>query len=87
MRRHVPALLGALLGVAALCWLGLLDFAWSDYDREAAPALRPLAEGRVADFLALAPTYGGSLVLRAPTAETRKVLVMGGLSDVFGVEP
>jgi anti-sigma B factor antagonist len=29
---------------------------------------------------------GGSLVLRAPTAKTRKVLVMGGLEGVFGVE-
>ena len=30
---------------------------------------------------------GGSLVLRAPTPETRKVLVMGGLAGVFGLEP
>ena len=30
---------------------------------------------------------GGSLVLRAPTTKTRKVLAMGGLEGVFGLEP
>jgi hypothetical protein len=68
LRPHLPAILGALLGVAVLAWLGLVDFAWSDYDNEAAPAFRALGEGRIADFLALAPAYGGSLVLRAPFA-------------------
>jgi hypothetical protein len=58
----------ALLGVVALAWLGLSGFAWNDYDTEAAPALRALAGGDVAGFLAQAPAYGGSLILRAPFA-------------------
>ena len=68
VRPHLPALAGALLGVAVLAWLGLLDFYWSDYDNEAAPAFKALAEGHLQQFLALSPSYGGSLVLRAPFA-------------------
>src|SRR4051795_9171379 len=51
-----------------MAWLGLLDFYWSDYDNEAAPAFKALAEGHLQQFLALSPSYGGSLVLRAPFA-------------------
>src|SRR3954447_19953727 len=68
VRPHLPALAGALLGVAVMAWLGLLDFYWSDYENEAAPAFKALAEGHVQQFLALSPSYGGSLVLRAPFA-------------------
>jgi hypothetical protein len=55
-------------GLAALSWLSLYGFAWNDYDVEASTAVRALTEGHVASFLALAPAYGGSLVLRAPFA-------------------
>ena len=68
VRPHLPALVGALAGVALLAWLGLIDFAWTDYDVEASPAFKALAEGHVVQFLALSPVYGGSLVLRAPFA-------------------
>jgi hypothetical protein len=60
---HVTVALG---GVLALAWLGLSGFAWNDYETEAAPALKALAGGDVAGFLAQAPAYGGSLILRAP---------------------
>ena len=65
---HGPAAGGALLCVAVLSWLGLLGFAFSDYDLEAAHAFWALRTGDLDAFLALAPAYGGSFVLRAPFA-------------------
>src|SRR5215213_9589643 len=58
----------ALAGAALMAWMGLRGFAFSDYDREAAPAYLALAHGHVGAFLSLAPAYGGSLMLRAPFA-------------------
>src|SRR3954471_5715031 len=58
----------ALLGAALMAWMGLQGFAFSDYDREAAPAYLALAHGHAGSFLSLAPAYGGSLILRAPFA-------------------
>jgi hypothetical protein len=68
LRPHVPAALGAAVGVAVMCWLGLIGFAWTDYDDEASRAFKALAEGHVGRFLELCPAYGGSMVLRAPFA-------------------
>ena len=48
--------------------MGLQGFAFSDYDREAAPAYLALAHGDVGSFLSLSPAYGGSLILRSPFA-------------------
>lgn len=59
---------GALIGLAILGWLGLVDWSWSDYDAEASAAFRALADGHVGGFLQAAPSYGGSLLLRAPFA-------------------
>ncbi len=67
-RENAPCALAALAGCAALAWLGLYGFAWNDYDTEARPALEALLHGHVAQFLRLAPAYGGSLVERAPFA-------------------
>jgi hypothetical protein len=66
--RHVPWVLLALAGTALMAWLGLQGFAFSDYDREAAPAYLALAHGSFGDFLSLSPAYGGSLIMRAPFA-------------------
>ena len=62
----------AVLAAAGACFLWV---AWmtpttaeTDYSIEAEPALQALRDGRVADFLDLAPAYGGSLILRAPFA-------------------
>lgn len=68
LRPHLPALLGAVLGAAAIAWLGLIDFGWNDYAWEADPAFDALRAGHVGTFLTLAPSYGGSFVLRAPFA-------------------
>jgi len=56
------------VGIAAMAWLGLGEFAWSDYDNEARPAIEALVHGHLGSFLALAPVYGGSLLERAPFA-------------------
>ena len=74
---HVAVALG---GVLALAWLGLTDFAWTDYDTEATPALNALTSGDVAGFLTHAPAYGGSLILRAPFALATSALGGGELA-------
>ncbi|MEO8687104.1 MAG: hypothetical protein ABI611_02660 [Solirubrobacteraceae bacterium] len=58
----------ALAGTALIAWMGLQGFAFSDYDREAAPAYLALAHGSFGEFLSLSPAYGGSLIMRAPFA-------------------
>ena len=68
--------IAALAGVAAMSWLTLQGFAWSDYDNEVSAAFRSLIAGDVNGFLAQAPAYGGSLVLRAPFAGA--VAALGG---------
>jgi Glycosyltransferase family 87 len=63
-------------------WLGLTDWAWTDYDREARPAFDALVNGHVVRFLQLAPAYGGSLILRAPFVLLTK-LWNGGEYSIF----
>jgi hypothetical protein len=58
----------ACLCTAVMAWLGLYGFAWNDYDEEARPAFEALVHGHLSSFLQLVPSYGGSLVLRAPFA-------------------
>ncbi len=67
-RPLLPWTLLALLGAAALAWLGLLGFYFTDYDVEAAPAFAALVHGDFGRFLELCPAYGGSLIMRAPFA-------------------
>src|SRR3954451_20020460 len=68
LRPLLPWILLALLGAAALAWLGLIGFGWSDYEGEAAPACDAMTHGYFALFLQLCPAYGGSLIMRAPFA-------------------
>jgi hypothetical protein len=63
----LPAVVAGACG-AGLMALGMLSPAFTDYELEAEPSLQALREGDVDGFLALAPVYGGSLVLRAPFA-------------------
>jgi hypothetical protein len=63
-----PTLFLALLGVALLGWFGLTDFAFTDYDVEARPALDHLLSGDLHGFLLGSPAYGGALLLRSPLA-------------------
>jgi 4-amino-4-deoxy-L-arabinose transferase-like glycosyltransferase len=68
LRENAPCALMAGAGCAVLAWFGLYGFAWNDYEVEAQPAVHALVGGHLAEFLRLAPAYGGSLVERAPFA-------------------
>ncbi|MEA2156933.1 MAG: hypothetical protein QOE11_3073, partial [Solirubrobacteraceae bacterium] len=76
LRSEWPWWLGALLGVAAMTWVGLVGFAWNDYDNEASAAFLALSHGDLGGFLAHVPVYGGSMILRAPFAGA--VAALGG---------
>lgn len=66
LRDYLPATVGAVTGILIVGWLGLTDWAWTDYDQEARPAFDALFSGHLLQFLRLVPAYGGSLVMRAP---------------------
>jgi hypothetical protein len=66
LRENLPALTVAAVGTLIIGWLGLVDWAWTDYDNEARPAFDALVSGHLSQFLHLVPAYGGSLVIRAP---------------------
>jgi hypothetical protein len=80
LRPHLPAALGALLGLAVIAWLGLVDWAWSDYDSEASAAVGALGRLDLASFAAHAPGYAGSLLIRAPFAVLPHAWGGGGLA-------
>jgi hypothetical protein len=63
----LPALVagGCVLLLGAI---GMLTPAFTDYELEAEPSIQALRTGEWVEFLARAPAYGGSLVLRAPFA-------------------
>jgi len=66
--------------MAAMAWAGLYGFAWNDYDAEASAAFGALSRGDLLGFFALAPSYGGSFVLRAPFAGVTAALGGGELA-------
>jgi hypothetical protein len=68
LRENALCAFAAMAGCATIAWLGLYGFAWGDYEVEAQPSFDALAHGHIGEFLRLAPTYGGSLIERAPFA-------------------
>ena len=52
--------------MVAVCYYAMPHIVWRDWVSEARPAVDALLAGHVSDFFALAPAYGGSLILRAP---------------------
>lgn len=68
LRENLLCAVAALAGSATLAWLGLYGFAWNDYEIEAQPAVQQLLAGHLLGFLRDAPSYGGSLIERAPFA-------------------
>jgi hypothetical protein len=78
-RLLVPSIV-ALLGAFALAAQGLVTTAWTDYENEAQPAFDALRAGHLWAFLAKAPAYGGSLILRAPFVYASHLLGGGSLA-------
>lgn len=78
-RLLLPALLG-LLGLAVLARLTMLTLAFTDYEQESLPAVQALLGGHAGSFFSLLPTYGGSLVMRAPAALAAHALGGGELA-------
>jgi hypothetical protein len=66
VRENAVASCAAAAALLIVAWLGLYGWAWTDWDTEARPAVDALLAGHVAQFLHLAPAYGGSLILRSP---------------------
>jgi hypothetical protein len=65
-RALVAAGLVAAAGTLIVAALGLHDWRAGDWSSEAKPAVDALRQGHLGTFFALAPAYGGSLILRAP---------------------
>jgi alpha-1,6-mannosyltransferase len=80
VRENLPAACGASLGILVVSWLGLTNWAWTDYDTETRPAFDALLDGHLLRFLQLAPAYGGSLIMRAPFVLASKLWHGGELS-------
>jgi len=70
----------ALLAIYVVGWLTLYGWAWTDYDDEVRPAFDALVNGHLLHFLQLAPSYGGSLILRAPFVLATKIWGGGELA-------
>lgn len=58
----------AVFGAALLALFGLREFAFTDYEGEALPAVQRLLDGDVQGFLTALPLYAGAVVLNAPFA-------------------
>lgn len=72
---QIPIAAVALLCAALAAWSSLrYDFAFTDYDTEASASVARLLHGDLGGFLSLAPSYGGSLVIRSP------IVVLTGLA-------
>lgn len=70
-------LVAAVAGVALWAWSW--DPRFNDYGLEAAASFTALLHGHISTFLASAPSYGASLVLRAPFALPGSIAGAGGL--------
>ena len=80
MRENAVAIGGAALGISFMAWQGLSTWQWTDYEAEARPAINALLAGHISHFLAIAPVYGGSILLRAPFIAVPKLWGGGDLA-------
>jgi hypothetical protein len=71
----------AAVASGVMAWLGLYEFAFNDYDIEASASVHQLVSGHLLSFLLEAPSYGGSLLLRAPFALAPDLWSGGELAD------
>lgn len=76
----MPPLLvaGAVLGL--FLFSTVLTVGFTDYEQEALPAVDALTRGDLGGFLGALPTYGGSLIIRAPAALLTSLLGGGELA-------
>lgn len=65
-RERAWAVVVAAVALVVMAWFGVHGQSWPDWQSEARPAVDSLMAGHVGLFLALAPAYGGSLLIRAP---------------------
>ena len=65
--------------VVAMLWAWRWNVRLSDYGSEAAGPLNALLQGRILTFFQAAPSYGGSLMMRAPFALPGSLAGGGGL--------
>lgn len=87
MRARRSAIADALVAVAAVAGLyhaALVQVIWVDFFTESASAVGRLMAGDLHGFLALAPAYGGSLVLGAPALALGGAL--GGLDLAYRLD-
>ena len=80
LRENLPAIAFAFAAILILAAMGLGDWFWNDYETEAQPAFDALVSGHLVHFLQLVPSYGGSLVMRAPFVLLPKLWGGGELS-------
>lgn len=74
VREHGVVIAAAALGTCVAGWISLTGGGWGDYNAEARPAMDALIGGHLGRFFELAPSYGGSLVLRSPFVTVAGVL-------------
>ena len=82
VRERLLAAAVAVSGLLVVAWLGIHGQSMPDWQTEARGAVSQLLDGHLRDFLKLAPTYGGSLILRAPFMFATK-LWHGGPTAVY----
>src|SRR5688572_12522209 len=75
---------GAVLAAVGACvgyvFAAMPTTTLTDYSIEAEPAVQALRDGQIGEFGQLAPSYGGSLILRAPFALLPDLWGGGGLA-------
>lgn len=82
LHEKVIAVCAAIGGVLIAVWFGVRGAGLIDWNAEARPAVDALLAGHGAQFLQLAPAYGGSLILRSPFILSTK-LWHGGSTAVY----
>jgi hypothetical protein len=80
LRENAFAVAAAAIALLVVSWLAFSGSGYGDWGSEARPAMDALMGGHVAEFLQLAPVYGGSLILRAPFVMVTKLWHGGGFA-------
>ena len=59
IRENALAASVAAASLCAIAWFSIYGWSWPDWQSEARPAVDSLLAGHVAQFLRIAPVYGG----------------------------